>query len=133
MTIDYPLDVETSEEISSRFIDLANKCAELKAAKDVAESAYKRVKSEFETLCDEHNVHNVHTDIVAVTVKKQKRFSMYRDHDTVMGQIPTEYKEMVVSLDRKKINALIDVGAIPESIKNEEMFSEYSMVSFKKV
>lgn len=133
MTIDYPLDVETKEEISSRIFDLANKCLELKAAEDSAKSAYKRVKSEFETLCDENNVHDVHTDTVKVTIKKQRRFRMYRDYNIVMGQIPKEYQGMVTSLDRKKINALIECGSIPESIKDEEMHIEYNVVSFKKV
>jgi len=133
MTEKLPEDNTCEEEMDSRIADLAEKCMRLKAAKDASEKAFKMAKSELETLCDEHKIGSIDTGNVVVTLKKQRRFREYREPGTVFKLIPEQYKNYAMSLDRKKINALIDTGVLPQEIKDEEAYSESTVTTFKKV
>ena len=133
MTENLPTDNESKEEMMSRIVDLADKCARLKVARDASDKAFKMAKSELETLCDEKKLALVETGTVKVTLTKQRRFREYRNTSVVLDLIPDQYKENAVSLDRKKINALIEAGVLPNSIKDEEMHSENTVTTFKKV
>jgi len=133
MTEKLPEDSTCEEEASSHIADLADKCMRLKTVKDASEKAFKMAKSELETLCDEQKIGNIDTGNVVVTLKKQKRFREYREPGVVFKLIPEQYKNYAMSLDRKKINALIDTGVLPQEIKDEEAYSESTVVTFKKV
>jgi len=133
MTEKLPEDNTCEEEMDSRIADLAEKCMRLKVAKDASEKAFKMAKSELETLCDEHKINTVDTVNVSVTLKKQKRFREYRNPGVVFNLIPEQYVDNAVSLDRKKINALIEAGVLPQEIKDEEAYSESTVTTFKKV
>jgi len=133
MTEKLPEDNTCEEEMDSRIADLAEKCMRLKAAKDASEKAFKMAKSELETLCDEKNVALVETSNVNVTLRKQKKFREYRNPGIVFNLIPDKYVDNAVSLDRKKINALIEAGVLPNSIKDEELYSENTVTTFKKL
>lgn len=111
--------------------ELSNKCARLKAAKDAADAAYKQAKSELETICDERGINKINTGQYIVSIKKQNRFRKYRDEDAVIKMIPRKLREDVMSLDRKKVNGLIDAGIIPEEIKGEEMYSEVTNTTIR--
>ena len=112
---------------------LAEKCARLKSAKDAAEKAFKMAKSEFETLCDEHGVKSLETEKVKVTIKHSKRFRAYRDEGAVIKMVPEKYINDVQSLDRKKINGLIEAGILPKEITEEELYTDTTTTTFKAV
>lgn len=113
--------------------ELSNKCARLKAAKDAADAAYKQAKSELETICDERGINKIDTGKFVVSIKKQHRFRKYRDEDTVIKMIPRKLRDDVMSLDRKKVNGLVDAGILPEEIKGEEMYSEVTNTTIRAV
>jgi hypothetical protein len=133
MTEKLPEDITSEEETSSRLIDLVDKCARLKVTKDASDKAFKMAKSELETLCDEEDIKEVKTSHASVTIKKSRRFSQYRDTGTVLELIPENVRSDTLSLDRKKINELIDAGVLPNAIKDEEMYTETVTTTFKKV
>jgi hypothetical protein len=133
MTEPIPKDNTCDTEIDSRIIELVDKCARLKTAKETAEKAFKMAKSELETLCDERKLKEIVTDHTAVKITKGKRFREYRDTDAVLALIPEEFRDNTMSLDRKKINELISAGVLPHAIKDEEMYTETVSTSFKKV
>lgn len=133
MTENLPEDTTCDVETDSRIIDLIDKCARLKTAKDASDKAFKMAKSELETLCEEHGIKELATENTSVTIKKTRRFREYRDADTVFDLIPEEVRGDTVSLDRKKINDLIKLGVLPNAIKDEEMYTESITTTFKKV
>lgn len=133
MTEKLPEDIVSEAETDSRIIDLVDRCARLKVAKDASDKAFKMAKSELETLCDEEGVKEVKTNHASVTIKKSRRFSQYRDTSTVLELIPENVRSDTLSLDRKKINELIDAGVLPNAIKDEEMYTETVTTTFKKV
>lgn len=133
MTEVLPEDYECDIEINSRIVDLVDKCARLKAAKDATEKAFKMAKSELETLCDEQKINEITTSTTSVTIKKTRRFREYRDVDAVRELIPENMRDHTMSLDRKKINELISAGVLPNAIKDEEAYTESVTTTFKKV
>lgn len=134
MTEKLPEDNVSEAETDSRIVDLVDKCARLKVAKDASDKAFKMAKSELETLCDEKGLREVVTDHASATIKKSRRFREYRDVATVFDYIPPEMRPLdTMSLDRKKINELISAGVLPNAIKDEELYSETVTTTFKKV
>jgi hypothetical protein len=66
-----------------------------------------------------------------VSIKKQHRFRKYRDENVVIQMIPEKLRGDVMSLDRKKVNGLVDAGILPEEIKGEEMYSEVTNTTIR--
>jgi hypothetical protein len=119
--------METKESLE----ELAYRCATLKAAKDAADAAYKKAKSELETICDEQRITELNAGQYNVSIKKQHRFRKYRDENVVIQMIPEKLRGDVMSLDRKKVNGLVDAGILPEEIKGEEMYSEITNTTIR--
>jgi len=119
--------METKESLE----ELAYRCARLKAAKDAADAAYKKAKSELETICDEQRITELNAGRYNVSIKKQHRFRKYRDENVVIQMIPEKLRGDVMSLDRKKVNGLVDAGILPEEIKGEEMYSEVTNTTIR--
>lgn len=108
--------------------------AEKKAAMEAAETAFKMVRSDIETICDEYGVEEMVAGDNKLEIRNVSRFKRYKDDKAVLDLLPKDVHVLdVMSLDRKKINKLIDDGKLPEEIKKLEKSGESVSIYFKKV
>lgn len=111
---------------------LADVCAELKAQADAAKKKYDMAKSELEMLCEELKLDDVITDKHTIHISHRKKFSKYTDDYKILEVVPKNTNVLdFMSLNRKKINKLIEDGVLPESIKEYEKYTEYDAVTIK--
>ena len=113
--------------------ELIDTCADWKRLKDDADSQYKMAKSTLETLCAEHLVSEFSTDTVQMKITESRRFKAYSDDKIVLSMIPLQHRVDCTSLNKKKIDALVKKGVLPNSIKDEEKFTRITTTKFTKV
>jgi len=120
-------------KIAVKVGELVDTCAHLKQQKDEFDKEYKRVKSELETICNEHLLNYYMTADNEMKISESRRFKAYSDDTLVMSMIPLQHRSDCVSLNKKKIDGLIKKGVLSNSIKDEEKFTRITTVKFTEI
>ena len=123
-----------TEEQMKEVQDLIVLAAEKKAVAEAAETAFKMVRSDIETLCDELGIAEMTSGDNKLEIKHVNKFKRYKDDQAVLELLPKGVKILdLMSLDRKKINAYFKESGLPDAIKKQERYGESTSIYFKKV
>lgn len=125
---------EPTGKTYTTILSLVDDVSSLNATKKVVEGKIAMKRSELETLIEQYKISEIETDKNTCRVGKMRRFKSWDNESEVFALIPRKLQTIRTMVpDKKKIEALIKKGSLPNEILDHQVITEFNQLRFKQV
>jgi len=125
---------EPTGKVYESILKLVDQVTSLNASKKTIEDKVAMARSELETMIDQFQISEIETATSTCRVGKMRRFKGWDNEAEVFALIPRKLQTIKTMVpDKKKIEALIKKGKLPNEILDHQVITEFNQLRFKRL